>query len=178
MFYRLTDAEKEKVYHKNQKLQNDVFESLLEDIDYYVCECLDTYNLGKNIKKYEIGYCGSYMYGISDVHNFLEALEQTQKTFELLNHDENIYFEKVYAVSKKYNNHYRYSDYIENTLEIAAEKLLEMICRHFKSWYDYIDNEAVFEHYKEYYSETLENNSYFVDEEYNLYKHQIKSYAA
>ena len=181
-FKDLNIEELKLVFENNSKLQEKVFDDMLDSAAFWCSEYLDCWERGG------IDYCigwdiGTY-FNAKDWGMFLEGLEKAQKTYCFLSDDYNSIIEKAWKLYDKYTYHaYDFSDLnyerIENRLTDIIEMLEDACYKRFMSEYEYcFDDKNQLEYFFEFYSNERMDDDFYIDEEYTLFEHveYVKSY--
>jgi len=156
-FSELSTEEMEKVWNNNEALRREV------ENNYYEVEMehiIDLLNPIKNgLSKYDVGFYNRNEIvinedRISELHN---GIEKSQSSYELFSEENYKTIQECFK-NEEYNR-------VEN-----------MLFDVFDDWTSPHGLNDLYNYYNEFYSITFIDETYFVDEDYNLYQTEIKSF--
>lgn len=170
-FEQLTLEELNIVFNKNEKLQNIVLEAAQEDINFWISEYMNCFECGTI--KYNIGYPGNYIV-IQDGRKFIEGLFKLQTNFCYLSEEGEKALKYCDVLIDKYDNlslSCDNSDMINSRIDEIMNDLKNEFLENLVNEYNYYnDFKNLSEYFKEFYSDTM-NDNYYVDDDYILYQH-------
>lgn len=176
-FDSLNEEERMLVYDRNKKLREDVWNAYIDTEDYWVSEILNY--ISDSLQDYDIGYCGCRINGIKNYKKFIYGLSEIQHTFCFLPDTYNTRIEKIKKIMTRYidtRSDYDYRTFCSDILRKSCDKLIEPICECFRALYNWTDDDER-EMYRDFYASEMVGKHYFVDENFNLFKINIASYA-
>ena len=181
-FKELSIEELELVFENNSKLQENVFDDMFDNANFWCSEYLNCWKNGSI--DYCIGWDRGTYFSVKDCGMFLEGLEKAQKLYGFLSDDYNHMIEKAWELYDKYTYHaYDFSDLnyerIENRLTDIIETLESACYKRFMNEYEYcFDSKNQLDYFLDFYSDARMNDDFYVDENYVLFEHvdYVKSY--
>ena len=171
----LTTDELKKVYKNNQKLQDDVFDALLEDVNFWVGQYLNNFERGAIDYSFSADGYRDFL-TVKSVDLFIEGLSISEAMFSWLPD----YAEKIIYLSAlvdRYNevgytlsidNDDRLQDRIDELADGLRIELFNAVRREYN---DCFDAENAINYFIEFYSVECMDNTYYVDDNYILYQH-------
>ncbi|EGT4582865.1 hypothetical protein QRX12_15445 [Clostridioides difficile] len=167
------------IWEKNSQLREDVRKACEDNDMYWIDEILC--HLNKSLDDWSIGFYNDNYIKIEDNHKFLLELKSVCEKFSFLSEEEQRPLE--YAISlidklhcmdfenKRFNM-------LENKINNMVKKLEEKVIEEFNKMTEPLDKEYLLENFIEFYVEAyLNDNEFYIDNEYVLYEKIIKSYA-
>ena len=178
----LSIEELELVFENNSKLQEKVFNDMIDNAGFWCDEYLDCWKSGGI--HYCIGWDRGTYFKCTDREYFIDGLKKAQKDHYFLADKYNDKIEYVENLLNKLDNlYYNSSEENYNRLETRINELIEELetaCYdRFMSEYEYCFNsENQLNYFLEFYAAERMDNDFYVDEEYTLFEHieYIKSY--
>lgn len=172
------------VFAKNSKLEEDVFNDMFENADFWNGEYLDSWQWGGI--DYSIGWDRGTYFKCTDYDNFLAGLEYAQNCYGFLADKYKSIIDYTNHLVRRLKNLYVYSNYydenyerLENRIDELIEELEHACYKRFMEEYEYCfgyDNQL--DYFINCYSDNM-TDDYYVDDEYNLFEHveYVKSYS-
>ena len=163
------------MYKNNQKLQDDVFDALLEDVNFWVGQYLNNFERGAIDYSFSADGYRDFL-TVKSVDLFIEGLSISEAMFSWLPD----YAEKIIYLSAlvdRYNevgytlsidNDDRLQDRIDELADGLRIELFNAVRREYN---DCFDAENAINYFIEFYSVECMDNTYYVDDNYILYQH-------
>lgn len=177
----LTIAELTEVYNKNQKLQEGVFNDMIETAAFWCDEYLACWN-NRGIN-YCIGWERGTYFKCTDREYFIEGLKSVQRMFGFLADEWNKKIEYVEHLIDRLDNLVYWDEVNEERLSNRIDELikeLEMACyKRFMSEYeDCFDNENQLDYFLNFFADERMDDSFYVNDDMELFEHveYMKSY--
>jgi hypothetical protein len=180
--HELNLEELKEVYNKNQNLQEEVFDDMVETAAFWCSEYLACWN-NRGIN-YCIGWDRGTYFKCTDREYFIEGLKSVQRMFGFLADEWN---EKIKYIEKLLTklDYLYYNSSAENYDRVEARideliKELEMACYKWlmSEYEDCFDNENQLDYFLNFFADERMDDSFYVDDDMELFEHveYIKSY--
>ena len=171
----LTTEELKKVYKNNQKIQDDVFDALVEDADFCVGEYLKNFERGA--LNYELSVSGYRDFlTVKNVELFVEGLTISEAMYSWLpDYVEKI--DRLSALVDRYNevgytlsidNDNRLQDRMEELTDGLRIELFNAVGREYDACFD---AENSMNYFIDFYVYECMDDTYYIDDNYILYQH-------
>ena len=181
-FKDLNTEELKLVFENNSKLQEKVFNDMMDNADFWCGEYLDCWNR-KGID-FSIGWDRGTYFKCTDRDYFIDGLKEVQHVYCFLADE---YNKKIEYVEKLLNKldylYYNSSEENYNRLETRINELIEELetaCYdRFMLEYEYcFDSKNQLEYFLDFYAAERIDNDFYINEDYTLFKHveYVKSY--
>lgn len=169
----LTNDELKVVFKKNDHLQHEVFNAMMDDAHYFNCEeILPCWK--RNAIDYAIGYDRGAYFQARDKELFISGLQNAQRSFCFLadEYDDSIADAAMLVLRLKYGRDISEADEeaMEEQLDGIIEKLESACFERFMDEYRVcFEDDNLFDYFLNSYIETMTEECY-VDDDYILYE--------
>lgn len=177
----LNSEELKLVFENNSKLQEEVFNDMFENANYWNEEYLSCWERGAI--DYCIGWDRGTYFEVKDRQGFIDGLKKAQKTFGFLVDEWNEKINYTEHLISRLNNLVYWDEVNEERLNNRIDELIEKLetaCykRLMSEYESCFDSENQLDYFLEFYSSERMDDSFYVDENYTLYEHidYVKSY--
>ncbi|HGM3195536.1 TPA: hypothetical protein ACKOIF_000912 [Clostridioides difficile] len=179
---KIADLNKEElkiIWEKNSQLREDVRKACEDNDMYWIDEILC--NLNKSLTDWSIGFYNNNYIKIGDNHKFLLELKSVCEKYSFLSEEDLKSLEYAIALINKLHcmdfENKRF-DMLENKINNMVKKLEEKVIEEFNKMTEPLDKEYLLENFIEFYVDAnLDDDNFYIDNEYVLYEKIIKSYA-
>ena len=171
----LTTEELKKVYKNNQKIQDDVFDALVESANFWVGDYLENFEKGAINYSFSVDGYGDFL-TVKNIDLFVEGLGISEAMFMWLPD----YAEKIERLSElvdRYNTvGYTLSIDDENRLQDRIDELsdglrIELFNAVRREYDACCAAENLINYFIDYYVNECMNDTYYIDDNYILYQH-------
>jgi hypothetical protein len=169
----LTIDELKIVFDNNEKIQREVYDNAMDMVNIYINDYMNSFERGTI--EYNIGYPGDYI-KVKDRFNFIQGLRNVYKSFCILPDESLKIINYCDELMDRYDNISYYdvmnSELLENRINQLIEELSNIFFIRVLDEYNYYMNgDNLQEYFIETYIETMNDEKYYVDENYILYQH-------
>ncbi|MCC0678199.1 MULTISPECIES: hypothetical protein [unclassified Clostridioides] len=179
---KIADLNKEElkiVWEKNSQLRDDVRKTCEENDMYWIGEILDCLN--GVLTDWSVGFYNDNYIKIKDGHEFLYKLNSVCKESSFLSKEDLKPLEYgITLIDKLYcmdSDNKRY-DMLETKINNIVERIEEKVIEEFNKMTEPLGEEYLLENFIEFYVDAyLNDDEFYIDNEYVLYEKIIKSYA-
>jgi hypothetical protein len=166
----LTIDELKRVYLENNKLNELVFDSMMDDANFWVNEYLNCFEHGALLC--EIGYPGNWL-TVRDNEKFVGGCKTVQRNFELFNRET---FEKVLYCGKLFARWWIVQDEknarrIDERIEELCEEIGDALLHRLVDEYEAVYNEGFqIDYFLNVWLDNIDADNYYIDKNYILYQ--------
>lgn len=175
----LSEDELKIVWEKNSKLRDDVRRTCEDNDMYLIGEILDI--LSESLDNWSVGFYNNNYIKIKDGNYFIFKLNSVCEKYCFLSIEDSKYLNYGVVLINRLNcmdcDNKRF-DMLENKINDMAQVFKEKVIEEFNKMTMPLEYDYLLENFIEFYVEQyLNDDKFYIDDEYMLYEKIIKSYA-